>query len=234
MNRGDVIASAAGAALLFVVAGLATPAGGEALASLTQPSSYGTPEKLQSDNLKKLLEETALKDTLDFFKKKTTNPKDWHKDWDLLSPEDEGYEEDYEPEGMPEVPLQCAESDECKDCFEPAYERLRNVRIRFEKLRRIYAWTKAYKERAFALGDSASGIHGLAGLAWVGERVKLERTYKQFEASYDRKYEELLHELRASLEQIAACEEDVYGEKGWYNRFGFIYYQFMADRYRRS
>lgn len=50
----------------------------------------------------------------------------------------------------------------------------------------------------------------------------------------DAKYEELVEELRGSLDQIAACEEEVYGEKDWYNRFGFIYYQFMADRYRRS
>jgi hypothetical protein len=36
-----------------------------------------------------------------------------------------------------------------------------------------------------------------------------------------------------ALDQIAACEEEVYGEEGWYNRYAFIYYQFMADRHRR-
>lgn len=223
MKPGAVLAAAMGAAMLVFAPGVTAPAASQ---------SFGTPEKVNADNLKKLLDETGLKDTVDFFKKKATDPKGWQKDWDLLSPEDKGYDEDYDPEGMPEVPLQCAESEKCASCFEPAYERLKNVRIRFEKVRRVYAWTKAYKERAFALGDSAAGIHGLAGLAWVGKRVELERSYKKFEATVDAKYEELRQELRASLEQIAACEEEVYGEKDWYNRFGFIYYQFMADRYR--
>lgn len=181
----------------------------------------------------------GMKGANDFIQKKLLDPKNWNPDewketFEPLAPEDKAYDENYDPPGMPELPLQCAESEECADCFEPAYERLKKVRIRFEKLRRIYEWTKAYKDRAFALGDSAAGIHGLAGLAWVGERVKLERQYKQFEASYDAKYEELVAELRGALDQIAACEEKVYGEEGWYNRYGFIYYQFMADRYRRS
>jgi hypothetical protein len=153
--------------------------------------------------------------------------------FEVLSPEDQAYDEDYDPPGMPELPLQCAESEKCAACFEPAYARLTAVRIRFEKLRRVYQWTKSYKERAFALGDSTAGIAGLAGLAWVGKRVELEKMYKQFEASVDDKYEELIQELRAALDEIAGCEEEVYGEEGWYNRYGFIYYQFMADRYRR-
>ena len=170
--------------------------------------------------MKKALEH--VDDVEDFVKKQNADPDYFKKYYENLGPDDGQYEEDYDPKGMPEVPLQCAESDECRACFTPAYARLNAVRIRFEKLRRTYTWTKAYKERAFALGDSAAGIHGIAGLAWVGERVKLERQYKGFEASVDAKYEELMKELRGSLEQIAACEEKVYGEVGWFDRYGFI------------
>lgn len=216
------------AALLMAGAPGVAPAGRQ----LELPEDFGTIEKYKADQLKEMLEEAGLKDTLDYFKDK--EPTEWKEDWDNLTDEDKEYDEDYDPPGMPEVPLECADSSECAACFEPAYERLKSVRIRFEKLRRIYEWTKAYKERAFALGDSAAGIHGFAGLAWVGKRVELERTYKNFEATVEAKYEELLGELRGSLDQIAACEADVYGEEDWYNRFGFIFYQFMAAHYRPS
>jgi hypothetical protein len=198
-----------------------------------QAATFEDLAQLSKKDLQEIAKQTKLDDVWKQFSDKLKKPVDWQKEWDKLSHDDEQYEEDYEPKGMPKVPSKCAESDECRSCFEPAYERLTAVRIRFEKLRRIYAWTANYKARAFALGDSAAGMHGLAGLAWVGERVKLERQFGQFEASYDAKYEELIAELRAALEQIAACEEQVYGEQDWYNRFGFIYYQFMADRYRR-
>jgi hypothetical protein len=196
------------------------------------------PQKLGTGALKEMLEKNMVDNTKKGYEKLTNpqnwDPKKWKDAFNTLAPEDAAYDEDYDPPGMPELPLDCAESDKCAACFEPAYERLKNVRIRFEKLRRLYAWTKAYKERAFALGDSAAGIHGIAGLAWVGERVELERSYQRFEGTYDDKYAELLDELRGSLEQIAQCEEEVYGEEDWFNRFGFIYFQFMADRYKRA
>ncbi|MGH8187405.1 MAG: hypothetical protein ACREUC_12665 [Steroidobacteraceae bacterium] len=153
-------------------------------------------------------------------------------DFDPLTPNDEQYEDDFDPAGQPDVPLQCAGSAECAECFEPAHARLNAVRTRFEKLRRIGAWTRTYKERAFTLGQAMGGMHGLAGLAWTGERIKLEKQFQSFESSYQDKYAELLGELEGSLRQIAACEESVYDEQGWYERFGFIYYNFMADRYR--
>ena len=40
--------------------------------------------------------------------------------------------------------------------------------------------------------------------------------------------------LEAALRQIAECEERVYGEKRWYDRWGFMYYEFMAARYQRA
>jgi hypothetical protein len=225
--------SRAGKQAALVIGLLAMP-----LAAHAQLGPQPKPTKLGTEALKEMLEKSLVDNTKKGFEE-LTNPKNWDPEkwkdaFDTLSPDDKGYDEDYDPPGMPELPLECDLSEKCATCFEPAYERLTKVRIRFEKLRRVYAWTKAYKERAFALGDSAAGIHGLAGLAWVGKRIGLEKSYKRFEAAYDDKYEELLQELRASLEQIAECEAEIYGEKDWYNRFGFIYYQFMADRHRRS
>jgi hypothetical protein len=174
-----------------------------------------------------LAKKTGMKEIFDQVRQGKMPP-----DFDPLTPDDAQYEDDFDPAGQPQVPLQCAESDECAECFEPAHARLNAVRVRFEKLRRIGSWTRTYKERAFTLGQAMGGMHGLAGLAWTGERIKLERQFKSFESSYQSKYAELLEELEGSLRQIAACEQDAYDEQGWYERFGFIYYNFMADRYR--
>jgi hypothetical protein len=213
-------------ACAIVLLALLTPTGAAA-----QPKLPTVPTEIDPLKAKEMLEH--VDDVEDFLKKQNKDPDTWKEYWKNLGPDDGQYDEDYEPDDMPQVPLQCAESEECRACFEPAYKRLTAVRIRFEKLRRTYTWTKAYKERAFALGDSASGVHGVAGLAWVGERIKLEKKYKQFEASVDAKYKELMAELKGSLQQIAGCEEKVYGEVGWFDRYGFIYYQFMGDRYKR-
>lgn len=190
------------------------------------PASAAMPIS-QLKDLAKLAEDTGVKE---LFEERLEGQAP--SDLDPLTPDDAQYEDDFDPAGQPDVPLQCAGSEECAECFEPAHKRLNDVRARLEKLRRIGAWTRTYKERAFTLGQAMGGMHGLAGLAWTGERIKLEKQFKQFEAAYKNKYAELLTELQGSLRQIAACEQDVYGEQGWYERFGFIYYNFMADRYR--
>lgn len=181
----------------------------------------------QLKELADLAEKTGVKEIVKQRLKDQVPP-----DFDPLTPDDAQYEDDFDPAGQPAIPLKCAESPDCAECFEPAHSRLNAVRTRFEKLRRIGQWTRTYKERAFALGNAMGGTHGLAGLAWTGERIKLEKQYKSFEASYKNKYGELLGELEGSLRQIAQCEDEVYGEEGWYERFAFTYYNFMADRYR--
>lgn len=200
-----------------------------ALALMLGCTSTSALAALSIDDLKelaKLAEETGVKELVEERMEGTPS------DLDPLTPNDEQYEDDFDPAGQPDVPLQCAGSEQCAECFVPAHARLNAVRTRFEKLRRIGTWTRTYKERAFTLGEAMGGMHGLAGLAWTGERIKLEKQFQSFESSYKDKYAELLTELEGSLRQIAACEESVYDEQGWYERFGFIYYNFMADRYR--
>jgi hypothetical protein len=33
---------------------------------------------------------------------------------------------------------------------------------------------------------------------------------------------------------LAACEERFFDTADWYDRYGFIYYAFMANRYKRA
>jgi hypothetical protein len=38
--------------------------------------------------------------------------------------------------------------------------------------------------------------------------------------------------MQTSLQALGKCEEEFFKERDWYNRFGYIYYSFMADRYK--
>ena len=40
--------------------------------------------------------------------------------------------------------------------------------------------------------------------------------------------------LRRALQEVADCEARYFDVQDWYSRYGFIYYTFMEDRYRRS
>lgn len=158
---------------------------------------------------------------------------DFLKQYDKLTHDDEEYDSYHDDPGAPDVPVQCAGSDDCGHCFEAARENLNNQRFRLAKLRRIYVSTMRMGKSAIAFGDNVSGIHGLSGLYWQYKgRAPIESRMKSFRATSVAKYEEIIGDLHDALLQVAACEEEFYGEEDWYNRYGFIYYQFMADRYR--
>lgn len=149
-----------------------------------------------------------------------------------LNPGDSRYDPNYNPEGQPEVPISC-ETAECQQCYEQSIRRLTHVRVTFEQLRAIYQSTKDMADKAMAFGDSASGVHALSGLSWQYSKRGIEEEMAKLGRSYDEKYKGLLGTLRSALDQMATCEREHFDNPDWYNRFGFIYYTFMEDRYRR-
>lgn len=158
---------------------------------------------------------------------------DFLKAYKPLSPDDASLGAGTNPAGMPKVPSKCVEGSGCGGCYEKAYGDLNNLRFAFEKLRAIGRWTENFTKKSIAFGDAASGIHGVAGLAWQGERAKIEQSYAQFGTAYDAKYQELVGDLEGALHEIGQCEAKFFGTDDWYDRYGFLYYSFMADRYRR-
>lgn len=171
--------------------------------------------------------------------------------YEKLSDADADAEPELDPEGMPRMPSHCAPSStddggdltmdagEVRDregceCFKKAYERLRFVRRQFEKLRRVYVSTRNYVDWAKAFGDDVSAIHGAAGLAWQAQKLSIMKSMDELRQSYDEQYERGMESLKTALDMIARCEAEHFDEPDWFNRFGFIYYQFMAERYRRS
>jgi hypothetical protein len=153
--------------------------------------------------------------------------------WQILHPSDHTCLSNTQPQGMPIVPSMCAGSAECAACYSNAYGRLDRSRGNLEKMRCIYRWNKEYSERATSFGDNVSSIHGISGLAWQQERRKIERAVDQMGVTYDGKYRELLGYVRSDLGEISACEARFFGNPDWATRYGFMFYGFLEDRYRR-
>lgn len=149
------------------------------------------------------------------------------------------------PPGMPAVPSFCPDDAEgwsgtisdsrgdCARCFTEAREEFNNVRYNLEQLRIIYKCTKDFSDKAIAFGDNASGVHGVSGLAWQAEKPKIEQSVKDLKKAYDSKYAELLAKLQQSMMKLAECEEQ-FGTPDWYDRFGYMFYEFVKEKYKRS
>ena len=136
--------------------------------------------------------------------------------------------------GAPEVPTSCADSEECGQCFTDAQRKLNGMRLNLERLRCVYRAAADFTNAAVAFGDNASGIHAVTGLAWQHERAGIIEQFEHLKHTYDVKYGQMLPNLRGALEAIGQCEAQHFHNADWYSRFGFIYYTFMADRYKRA
>ncbi|MCG7752675.1 hypothetical protein [Flavihumibacter cheonanensis] len=149
------------------------------------------------------------------------------------------------PPGMPSIPSFCAEEEEgaastvsdsrgdCARCFVEARAEFEKVRHNLEQLRVIYKCTKDFSKKAIAFGDNTSGIHAVSGLAWQAQKVKIEASVKDMEKAYDLKYVELIGKLQESLIALANCEEQ-FGTRDWYDRYGYMFYEFVKEKYKRS
>jgi len=150
-----------------------------------------------------------------------------------LTPDDSQFDPDYSPEGSPEIPSACAESEECNACYEKAVKDINFYRFSLDKGRGIARGTLDYARKAIAFGDTASGSFGVGGLAWsLDAKPEVEKAVAKLRKTYDGKYEEWIAGMKQSLQALGECEEEHFGERDWYARFGYIYYSFMADRYK--
>jgi hypothetical protein len=137
------------------------------------------------------------------------------------------------PASTPRVPMFCEDDASCASCYSDARSEFNAVRGTFEQLRVIYQCSMDDINSAIAFGDSASGVHGVSGLAWQAQRARITNSVDGLKNAYDNKYDELRGRLHGSMVEIASCEAQ-YGEPDWYDRFGYVYFEFLADKYKRS
>lgn len=131
------------------------------------------------------------------------------------------------------MPSTCAGNSNCSACFERAVNELNFVRRTLARLSCIYNNTKNFTQSAISFGDNVSGIHGVTGLSWQNARAGIVESYDHFKQTYDKKYADLIQSLQRALMQMDACERQ-FGMTDWYQRFGFMYFEFMKDKYKRT
>ncbi|HDZ69487.1 MAG TPA: hypothetical protein ENH43_03630 [Phycisphaerales bacterium] len=137
------------------------------------------------------------------------------------------------PPKTPSIPSFCAKNEACSQCYSQTRIDFNKVRATLEKLRQIYTCSQKFSKSAIAFGDSSSGVHAVVGLAWQTQKGGILKAVKGLQAAYDRKYAELIGKLKKSMVQMGVCE-DKFGVEDWYDRFGYVYYEFMADKYKRA
>ena len=119
------------------------------------------------------------------------------------------------------------------ECLRKAYEKLEDQRVDFEKLRIITARMERQVSFGLSFGDNVAGIHGVLGVVWQSQRVKILESLQKFDNTYENKYQEMIGNLYEILLEIDRCEA-LLGYENWYNHSGFIYYTYMKDRYKRA
>lgn len=138
----------------------------------------------------------------------------------------------------PQLPSSCVDdawalpSNPGCQCMATAVDKLRKNRQMLEKLRILVANQKNFVDKATALGNSYAQLHTMLGIQWVGIRKHdIEEPYAQFKQISNGKHKALMDAIQKDLQDISVCEAKL-GESDWYQKFGFMYYEFLYAAYR--
>jgi hypothetical protein len=142
----------------------------------------------------------------------------------------------YDPtgnEGENEIPSGCAEANStCAQCVRDAEEN-----IQFNRRYLHIAWsishsTLDYANKRIAFGDTVSGIHGAMALSWqLAGKPQIEEAMESLRKTYGKKYKDYIKNIEGSLQKMADCEAENYSIRDLYQRFGFLYLEFVKSRY---
>lgn len=149
-----------------------------------------------------------------------------------LSPEDDAYD----PMGLDDgfqAPSECAEDAACQQCYEEAVARIDFNRYYLHRAWSITDQYTRFAEGAMAFGDSASGIHGMAGMSWqLQGKPPIRHALKGLKDTYREKYAAYVAGLEGSLKELGECEARHAGADRWFGRYAGMYVSMVRDRYR--
>jgi len=158
--------------------------------------------------------------------------------WQSLKTRSQSEAQPSDAQSGPSVPSSCVDtawalpSNPGCQCMAAAVDKLRKNRQMLEKLRILVANQKNFVDKATALGNSYAQLHTLLGLQWVGIRKHdIEEPYAEFKQISKQKHQALMDAIQKDLQDVSACEAKL-GERDWYQKFGFMYYEFLYAAYR--
>ena len=154
------------------------------------------------------------------------------KNLETLSNDDKRMEPDYKPPGTPDVPSKCLENKACRPCYTEAYGKVNTTRKNLEKVRAKYEFTHRFTAQGIAYMQAAGNAGG--GIAAMGAQdqvSKVNESLTGFDEVVRNKNTELLGKLEGNLREVSVCEAKYYKNNDWYDRYGYMYYQFMVAHY---
>jgi hypothetical protein len=152
--------------------------------------------------------------------------------WESLDAREADCGSNYQADAGPTVPSQCAESEDCMRCYGDAVRAIDFNRFYIERARCITAANVRMANSAMAFGDSSSGVHGVMGLSWsLGGKPQIEQAVADLKRTYTRKANDYLFEIDRSMKKLGQCEAEHFGERDWYQRYGWLYVNFMRSKY---
>lgn len=149
-----------------------------------------------------------------------------------LSDSDNKYNPDLDQPDAPSVPSHCEGNAKCGSCYADAQYELNKRRFNLEQLRILSRRTHDMAEAGIAVLNAGGSVGGsVAALEAAAQIRKTQEAVAAFDAQVKAKREEIMGKLKGALQKIGQCEAEFYDTPDWYDRFGFIYYQFMDTKY---
>jgi len=140
-----------------------------------------------------------------------------------------------EPEAnAPPVPVSCLGREGCQACFGSAYLQLARSRVLLLRARAIFDATHRFATAAQALGDNLAPSTREAAFVWQMQKPRIAASLGAFDQSFDRKIADMLAVVRRTLQELSECEGRYYNNPDWYQRYGFVYFEFLQARYTRG
>ena len=127
----------------------------------------------------------------------------------------------------------CRGRAECQVCYSDAMRKMDFYRRQLGRMSCIFKNTTHFSHSAISFGDSYSGFHGMSGAAWQVQKAKIRQSLVTLKGTYDGKYTEFITGLDSSLKEFNGCENQ-FGAGDWYEKSGFIYFEFMKEKYKRN
>lgn len=131
------------------------------------------------------------------------------------------------------MPTNCDETQGCMECYEKNVESFNTNRLTLARMWCLYTNTKNFNDKAIAFGNTMSGAVPQSGLGWMNAKKMIDDAYTKFKDTYDKKVVEILGYLQGNMKKISECEQQ-FGVRDWYQKFGFMYFEMMQMKYKRT
>lgn len=134
----------------------------------------------------------------------------------------------------PPVPASCLTREGCEACYSQAYLQLARSRVLLLRARALFDATHRFASAAQAVGDTLAPSTREAAFVWQMQKPRIAASLGAFDSTFDRKINDMLAVVRRALQDISECEARHYNNPDWYARYGFVYFEFLQSRHRRS